>query len=859
MLKNLLKNLIKQDMTATTGAKDSPARMPDEAGLPEAGATMACDLSAEQLQAWRDRILAARSDDAALLQLAHEAPRVDLKLAAIDALTQEESFRRAMREFGERDKRLYRAAKLGWQTTSGKRKANAQAHALIACARALLVQESIPVNRAVELDQAWNALNIEWLDAGLPAEFAALSEQLGARARARGEDGQALVRWLAAAEEAIGQLRESLAGVAQGELAPGAAQSLAARLLELLDSVQDANDARCMEKTEVANRTLALASSVVQRAEFLQALPAPGIADEAGDKAKIEQWRGIPEVPEAELQAVLARRFADWRNASIHERQLEHDARRAHEQKQRAEQERQRLSAIEADVQAAEAAHAAGQLAELTRLIPAIERALKAAPVNAALARRIESLQRGQLRLRDWQRWSGRQGRERLVAEAQALERAAAGKVALKSHAEAIDKLRAGWKELDRLGAAPNQGLWLAFDGALKAAYAPVAAHLDKLKLARNENLAARDRVIEDLVQAAAKNLPVADWRAIARALQEAQMAWRKLGPVEHTVPRKAQQGENSVSARYSAATQALEAPLREACRGAVQRREELIAAAKELVGYGGRDVIDKVRALQTQWQAHARAIALPRREESALWSEFKAATDAIFAARDAARSGKQAEFDARAKAHEEIIARVGALASGKAASEIKRGLAEADAAWRACGEPARPQAARLDARYRAARDAAARRVRELSAGASQARFDALVAAMALCDEMETSGARPADLEARWNGVENLPAAWKTALQARFLAAGQSGESLPDLLLRLELACGIDSPAEFLAARQHLRLHALKDAMENRRTVLSTPQDLERWLLAAAATPRPDQPSRERLAKIIAAVRLQQR
>ena len=32
------------------------------------------------------------------------------------------------------------------------------------------------------------------------------------------------------------------------------------------------------------------------------------------------------------------------------------------------------------------------------------------------------------------------------------------------------------------------------------------------------------------------------DWRAIARTLEEAQIAWRKLGPVEHTVPRKAQQ-----------------------------------------------------------------------------------------------------------------------------------------------------------------------------------------------------------------------------------------------------------------------------------------------------------------------------
>jgi hypothetical protein len=47
--------------------------------------------------------------------------------------------------------------------------------------------------------------------------------------------------------------------------------------------------------------------------------------------------------------------------------------------------------------------------------------------------------------------------------------------------------------------------------------------------------------------------------------------------------------------------------------------------------------------------------------------------------------------------------------------------------------------------------------------------------------------------------------------------------------------------------------------MENRRPVASTPQDVERRLLDAAATPRPDESSRARLAKIIAAVRQQQR
>jgi exonuclease SbcC len=802
-------------------------------------------VSPNELQAWKEKIRAAQPDDGALLRLVNEAPGIDLKLAAIDAMTREEGARRAMRELRDGDKRLYRAARSRWQAISGKRTSTARANALIADARALLEQEFPPVNRAVELDRAWNALPAELLDAGLRAEFAALSAQLGARAREYGEGGQAIARWLAAADDAIGRLRASLAGVAQGDLPPGAAQSLAAGLLELLGGVPDAKDARCIEKTDAANRALALASSVVQRAEFLLALPASGIADEAGDKARVAQWRDIPEVPEAELQAALAGRFAAWRNASLEERRLAHDARRAREQER-----------IEADVQAAEAAHAAGQVAELTRLMALIERVSKDRPLSAALGRRVAALHAGLSRLRDWQRWSGRQGREQLVAEAQVLERAAAGNIAVKAHAEAIDKLRERWKELDKLGAPASQGLWHAFDGALKAAHAPVAAHLEKLKAAREQNLAARNRIIDDLVHAAETHVPVAGWRAVARALEEASLAWRKLGPVEHTVPRKAQKGEHGVIDRYAAARQALEAPLREACRQAIEQRQSLIAAAKQLAGSGARDTIDKVRGLQTQWQANAKALTLPRREESALWSAFKAATDAVFAERDAARGAREAQFNARLKVREDIAARVEALASAGAASEIKRGLAEAEAAWRAAGEVPRPQVARLDGRYRAARDAATRRLGELAAAALHARFDALSAAIALCHEVETSDLPPADLEARWNALRDLPEAWKTTLEARIRgAAPKSGASLPDLLLKLEMACGIDSPPEFLAERQRLKLLALKHAMESRRPVANTAQDLERWLLDAAATPRPDEASRARLAAIIAAMR----
>jgi hypothetical protein len=847
-------------------------------------------LSPAETQAWRDRILAAGADDAGLLQLAREAPSTELKLAALQALTQEDSFKDAMDEYRERDKRLYRAAKSRWDAAKARRAAIAEAGTLIAGARALLDQELVPANRVAELDRAWAAVSSAGPTPELEAEFAALREQLGARMRARSENEQALIAWLKATEEAIDRLKSCLPGVVQGG-APDEAQALAAGLLELLGGDQDTGDARRSARIDAANRVLALAASVTERAKFLQSLPASDAVDEAGEKLVIEQWRGFPEVSEEELHTVLASRFAEWRNASAEERRLARDAHRAQERRETAEEKERHSSAVERDVAAAEAAQAGGHVADLARLLAAVDQALKRAPVGSALKQRIDSLRREHLRLRHWQRWGGGQRREELAAEAQELAKAAAGKVSIQEHAAAITKLRERWKELDKLGGASKQAVWLSFDGALKTAYAPVAAHLDKLKRAREENLAARNRIVEGLVQAAAKLLPPdrvaqeanntpdaaaaaaapaapatrADWRAIARTLEEAQIAWRKLGPVEHTVPRKALQGDKAVTSRYAAAVQALEAPLDKTYGEARQQREKLVAGAKDLAGsdVGARNVVDKVRGLQAQWQTIARAMPLPRRDEETLWKAFKAATDAIFAARDAGRAAKEAEFSAKVKAREEIIERLAALPATGSAPDIKRALAEADKAWRASPEVPRPQASKLDARYRAAREAATKRLGEIAARASQARFDALIAMMELCREREAAQGpggslteeRASELEARWGAVQDIPDAWKSRLDARFREEKATGKDLPDLLLNLEVALGIESPAEFQAARQRLKILALKTAMEGRQATVTTPADIERWLLDAAATPRPDEASRERLGKAIAAVR----
>lgn len=850
----------------------------------EATEQAAGELSEAQLQAWHARITAAASDDAALLQLAHDAPSVPLKLAALEALTHEPALKQAMHDFRDHDKRLYRAVKARWDAAHGKRTAGDEAATLITNARALLEQPVVPVNRVVELDQAWAALNRDFLDAATVADFTSLSEQLGTRVREQGERAQALTRWLAAIDDASAKLNAPLPGVAQGDVAPDALDALALTLLDLTQNLPASDDARAGAKAQEAQRMLALAASVGERAKFLRALPAPGVADDAQERQLIEQWRGFPEMSEGALHSVLAQRFADWRNAMGDERQRNRETQSAEQR----EQHRERVQAIETEVAAAEAAQAAGQLAELTKHINAIDQALKQGNVHAGLAQRIDALKREQKRLHDWQRWSGAQSREQLATEAQALAEAAkAGKVSIKAHGDAITKLRERWKDLDKTGAPSAQSVWHTFNGALEAAYAPVAAHLEKLKQQRAENLAAREKVVATLAEAAARFFPpveegapaaTTDWRAVAHALEEAQVAWRKLGPVEHTVPRQALKGEKAITTRYAKAVEALEAPLKTAQSGAREQRSKLIADAKALAAGDtrARDVIDKVRKLQTQWQAAAKAMPLNRRDENALWTEFKAATDAIFAARDAARNAAEAEFAAKLKAHEAVIVSLAALREANNAADVKRVLREADSAWRAAPDIPKQHAAKMQARYRAARDAANRRITELAAHAEQARYDALLTKIALCEEREKlfdasdasatlDMAQAADLEDRWNAVAHFPDGWKPKLDARFAGLASptaaaadkkaTAKSLPDLLLDLEVACGIDSPAEFAAVRQQLKLRALKTAMEGRQAVVTTPADIERWLVDAAAQPRPDAVSRERLQKIIAAVR----
>ena len=437
-------------------------------------------------------------------------------------------------------------------------------------------------------------------------------------------------------------------------------------------------------------------------------------------------------------------------------------------------------------------------------------------------------------------------------------------KFSVKQHADAIEKLRERWKELDKLGGASSRSLWKRFDAALKTAYVPVAEHLAKLKAVRQENLDARNKLIAalDLVKLANTQAgEVQNYRELSHALEHFQTEWRKSGPVEHTVPHKSR---DKLLEKMRAAMARLEAPLQEARRAAQMTREQFIVRAKALSADAAakpqsKEIIPKIRELQTEWQQHAKTLPLARNVENALWAEFKAATDLVFTQRDAAFSARDDEFKKHRQEREAIIAKLAALTADTQAAEIKRTISDIDTAWRRSGEVRRDDMAKIEARFRAARDTASK---HLAGSANRVWFgicDALTAKMSLCVEAE-SAAPDSEIDARWQALPALPTVWEQSLKARLkdVLGGDAKEvnegAIDATLLQLESALDIPSPPASQAARRDLKLRALKAALEGKPSNAPT-GTVEQLIAEAVGYSTSTAAQRERLVAALAAVK----
>jgi len=456
-------------------------------------------------------------------------------------------------------------------------------------------------------------------------------------------------------------------------------------------------------------------------------------------------------------------------------------------------------------------------------------------------------------RLGDWARWGGNVSREELV---KAVEELPALKLAMSELAKKVGSMRERWKALDTVSGAAPKSLWERFDAACAAAYAPAAAHFKHLADERHGNaekaqaLIAEARAIadggpvrhkgkgdaaknDDAHSAAAAPDAAPDYKGIAAASQRLRQAWTRLGTIDRKDKKK-------LDAAFGKAMDAMLAPLEAQRRIETACREQLIEEAGKL-NPSERHTLDTLRHLQDKWQEHAKALPLERKAEQALWQRFRAACDAVFAARKesahAADHERRVHLQARVAICEQLEQATFDGDDKAQGAAIAAALRDAAAAWHASGAVPRAAEQKIEQRYKAAVAAVHAQADALKKRAGAAQANALRDKLRLCQALETALAGGAealaadDWQARWQALPALPSDYEKTLHARLAASLGAADGAPRAayaatleanravllqeVLRLEIVSGVDSGAEFARERLKMQVEVLQSSLKS--------------------------------------------
>jgi hypothetical protein len=756
---------------------------------------------------------ALSGEEGAAVEFVLHSQFADARLIAAQHLHSKDVLERVLPAMRNADRRVAKLIQGRLDALMADQQGREQAQLCIARAEKLAGEQQLLPNQVVDLDHAW-AL-VKNLPQELQASYDAVRAKLAARLSRQADlQHEVLVRTM--------HLRE---------LAHGASAMEAAELTDLLDRIEREvaeyfaeEEAAALPKNLLSDFTAlhaqckAVLATLDQAKEALQAREALLHQWEAGHDLKADslkaQWAAAPAIAADGQGQLLQQRFdALLAGMAQVQESVRQEARAARESLgeildafEKAVQEGVVRTALELEKQAH--AHEARKL-----------------PISAGDAARLTRL-RGDLRkLQGWAKWGGNISREELL---KAAEEMAGKKLPVTELAKKIGDLRERWKALDQSAGPSPKELWDRFDAACTTAYAPAAAHFKKLGEERQANLQAAEALLAQIRQYPQDHdLQAADvdWKAVAAFATRTAQNWHRLGVVERKEKKR-------LDKEYDQAMKALQGPLAQQQSQEAEQRQALIAEVQALVP-AERATLDKIKVLQERWQQRAKALPLERKQEQALWQQFRAACDALFAQRKEHAAGADAERKQHLAEKEALCAALEA-ATGESAGAIGKLMRETRERWGKAGYVPRAQEARIEARFAAANAALSKRLDQIKREAAQAEQGALQEKMRLCQVLEQALAEGKDeapvTAEQWQAVPPVSGETERILKKRFdagLVALQKKDAayaaqleknratLLQNLLRFEIVAGLDSPPELSRERLQMQVAVLQSTLKN--------------------------------------------
>ena len=826
-------------------APAEPTPADQHAAAKQAAATSSREQQAQQMAG-------LRGDEAGAADFILQCDFSELRLAAAEHIHSRAQLERVYAAIRNTDRRVAKLMQSRLDAIRHHDNELQRGQACIEQAEALLRDDKLTANQVADLDRKWSVIAAPELKARFDELRAQLAQRLEAQVQLQRAmiDRLGQVRKLPASGLPAADIAAQLHQMAQDQQAALAAPEHGSLPRSLTNefSTEHARVATMLAQIEQGQAALARREALL--AEWSAAAPETLDADLLN-----KTWRQLPAMPEADF-APLRQRFDDLLAAVTAAApvaaptrdtgaQPAKAARKAGQPQTPDPQFMERLEAMEAALQHGSLGAAAD-----------IDKALKDAKgvrLTSVVADRLAHARAELKRLSDWARWGGNVSREELI---KAVEQLATQSLGMSELAKKVGSMRDRWKALDTLSGAAPKTLWERFDAACSTAYAPAAAHFKHLADERHTNAAKAEALIAEALAETARlsSGETVDWKHMAGTVQRMRLAWSHLGAIDRKDKKRLDQA-------FSDALNVLQGPLEEQRKGEVSEREQLIAEVAALYA-NDRHTLDAIKALQERWQEHARALPLERKTEQALWQRFRAACDAVFARRKESAHAADAERRGHQEAKDAVSARLEGAAAAASADAAAAGklLREAASEWHAIGPVPRANEAKVEKRYQAAVTALQHQVDAARRNAGKAQASALRDKLRLCQELEAALADPAadpsasDWNARWSALPGLSPDYERTLKARLdgalaaVGAGrgsyaatleQNRSKLLHEVLRLEIAAGIDSGAEFARDRLKLQVESLRSSLKSgQKPATAATQFLQLCALPALADAR---------------------
>ncbi len=448
----------------------------------------------------------------------------------------------------------------------------------------------------------------------------------------------------------------------------------------------------------------------------------------------------------------------------------------------------------------------------------------------------------------DWQDFAARPKLEALCEKMEALP---AQELAPDALAKAVRTLQNEWKALG-VSRASND-LWSRFKTAGDTAYEPCKAFFEEKQKERQAKIENKKTICDALDKSLADidfDAEAVDWKAVQRIVNNAKRDWSRNRVTDRKPDRKLEE-------RFTQLLKPVEAKLTEQHDANAAIKKDLIEKVTKLAsGEINQHAANQARSLQSNWKA----VGITRRkEDQELWEQFNAQCRIIFKTiKDAEREKYKASMGHVFRAKDIIKTLKQHAKTGDADDATLQALTTE---FNNLAEFPERDKKFLVRDFRAALDANNKRQETKSRQKRQQVFEEVKRLVGLCEQLEDAVEMPEMMTGTlveetldaWDATDvALPKDWVAPLTARRDAAvahinastqynyAETESARRELLIKMEVAAGVDTPAEDKALRMQFQLANLQQGMtasavSDKKTELKA---LEREWLSMAPAPQ---------------------